>query len=56
MEKAQLELASLFSVEKVHVLHPESLLLSVYLSTIAISQSACRNFDSYCKMLKGVSF
>ena len=47
-----MELA-LFSVEKVHVLHPTSFLLSVLLQTIAMSQSARGNFDSYCKISVG---
>ena len=44
-----MELA-LSSVEKARALHLTSFLLSVLrLLTIAMSQSAHRNFDSYCK-------
>ena len=48
-EKLRAELA-LFSVEKARALHLTSFLLSVLLWTIATSQSARGNFDSYCKM------
>ena len=48
MEKIQAELA-LFLIEKARVLHLTSLLLSVLLSTIVMSQSAYGNFDSYGK-------
>ena len=48
MEKVRAELA-IFFVEKVHALHLTSFLLSVLLLTIATSQSARGNLDSYCK-------
>ena len=48
MEKVRAEL-TLFSVEKARTLHLTSFLLSVLFLTIATSQSACGNFDSYWK-------
>ena len=46
MEKVRAELA-IFFVEKARALHLTSFLLSVLLYTIATSQSACGNLDSY---------
>ena len=46
---------ALCSVEKAFMLHLTSFLLSVLLQTIATSQSACGNFDSYCKNGSGTS-
>ena len=40
---------TLFSIEKACALHLMSFSLSVLLSAIATCQSACGNFDSYCK-------
>ena len=48
MEKVRAELA-IFFVEKARALHLTSFLLSVLLQTIATSQSARGNLDSYCK-------
>ena len=48
MEKVRAELA-IFFVEKARALHLTSFLLSVLLWTIATSQSARANLDSYCK-------
>ena len=48
MEKVRAEL-TIFFVEKARALHLTSFLLSVLLETIATSQSARENLDSYCK-------
>ena len=50
MEKVLAELA-IFFVEKVRALHLTSFLLSPLLQTIATSQSARGNLDSYCKII-----
>ena len=49
MEKVRAELA-MFFVKKARALHLTSFLSSVLLKTIATSQSARGNLDSYCKI------
>ena len=49
MEKVRAEFIAIFFVEKARTLHLTSFLLSVLLQTIATSQSARGNLDSYCK-------
>ena len=52
MEKVRLELAIFFD-EKARASHLTSFVLSVLLKTIATSQAARGNFDSYCKIRFG---
>ena len=55
MEKVRADL-TIFFVEKARALHLTSFLLSVLLQTIATSQSARENLDSYCINTKCSSF
>ena len=50
-ENVRTELTLLFFECARNTLHLTSFLLSVLLGTIATSQSARKNFDSYCKMV-----